>query len=318
MGPTASGKTALGLRLAKRFQGEIVSCDSMQIYEGLSIGTAKPTLEELQTVPHHLVGFCPLERNFSVSDYVTLADQAVKSIWSRGNLPILVGGTGLYARSFLWGIEFEEQGKKDEIRKELWQQAKERGISPLYEQLKELDPKAAEKIHPHNEKRVLRALEFYKATGMLFSAQEERSRSRPPKYCFFLLCLFFRDRQKLYDRIDRRVDLMLKQGLLAEAEAFYHLVRKLGKQPTAAQAIGYKELFPYFAGEVSLEEAVESLKRESRRYAKRQLTWFSKEKEALALYVDECENEEELFEKAVGLLNSEGFWEEKGAKASEQ
>ncbi len=318
VGPTASGKTALGIRLAKEFQGEIVSCDSMQIYEGLSIGTAKPTPEELSAVPHHLVGICPLDREFSVSDYVILAEQAVTSVWSRGKLPILVGGTGLYARSFLWGIEFEEQGRKEEIRKKLWRQAEEEGILPLYERLKRLDPKAAEKIHPHNEKRVLRALEFYEATGMLFSAQEERSRARPPKYRFSMLCLFYRDRQKLYDRIDRRVDLMLEQGLLEEAEAFYHVVMKSAKKTTAAQAIGYKELFPYFSGEISLEEAVESLKRETRRYAKRQLTWFSREKGALFLYVDEWENEEALFEEAVSLLASENFWEREAAGAGEQ
>ena len=277
VGPTATGKTALGIGLAKQFSGEIVSCDSMQIYRGLPIGTAQPTAEELAQAPHHLVGFLEVGEPFSVSDYVELAGRAIQGIRGRGNLPVLVGGTGLYARSLLRGFPFEEGARDDALRARLFAEAEELGPDALYARLQALDPAGAQGIHPHNVKRVVRALEYCTLSGEPFSKQAERSKAVDAPYRSLLLCLVYRDRQLLYERINKRVDAMLEQGLLAEAEGFFHYCERAGQPPTAAQAIGYKELFPYFRGEASLEEAVGKLKQESRRYAKRQLTWFARE-----------------------------------------
>lgn len=285
-GPTATGKTVLGIALAKRLNGEIVSCDSMQIYQGLKTGTAQPTPEELAQVPHHLVGFLPWEENFSVSDYVHKAGEAIAGICSRGRLPVLVGGTGLYARSLLRGFDFKAEARSGELREKLFREAADLGPEAMHRRLGELDPAAAEAIHPNNVKRVLRALEYCLLSGEPFSQQAARSRQMDPPYNSVMICPVFRDRQKLYDRIDRRVDHMLEDGLLAEAESLYQFCRTLEKPPTAAQSIGYKELFPYFEGQVTFQEAVDSIKRESRRYAKRQLTWFSREPEAKYLYLD--------------------------------
>lgn len=309
-GPTASGKTALGIAVAQRFHGEILSCDSMQIYRGLPIGTAQPSPEELSLVPHHLVGFLDVREPFSVSDYVALASQTIRELASRGKLPVLVGGTGLYARSLLRGFAFEEDCRDEALRRELFRRAEEEGAEALYRELSALDPVSAGEIHPHNVKRVVRALEYCKLSGEPFSAQAERSRSAPAPYHSLLMCLAFRDRRKLYERIDRRVDQMLEQGLLAEAKGFYRLCAQYGAPPTAAQAIGYKELFPYFAGEASLDQAVEALKRESRRYAKRQITWFSREPEAKFLYVDDYSGPQALAEAAFRL--AEEFLKERG------
>lgn len=317
VGPTATGKTALGIQLCQRLGGEIVSCDSMQVYQGLPIGTAQPTQSERAAVPHHLVDFLPVETPFSVSDYVDAAGRAVEDIHRRGKLPVLVGGTGLYARSLLRGFSFEEKGRDEGLRQRLFQEAEELGADALYRRLRQLDPKAAGEIHPHNVKRVVRALEYIQLCGEPFSAQAERSHLAQSPYRYAMLCLSFRDREKLYRRIDLRVDRMLEQGLLEEAEAFFHRCRQGGPVPTAAQAIGYKELFPYFRGEASLEEAVESLKRESRRYAKRQITWFSREERVWFLYVDELEEKgASLLEESLRVLQEEGIV--KGGKGHEQ
>lgn len=311
-GPTASGKTSLGIQLAKAFGGEILSCDSMQIYEKLSIGTAKPTLEEQAEAPHHLIGFCPLQQDFSVSDYVHLADKKVQQVAERGNIPIFVGGTGLYLRSFLRNASFEAAGRDETVRQRLKEEVQQYGMEPIYKRLQEKDPAAAEKIHPHNEKRVLRALEFIETTGMLFSQQEEKNKITPPRYPYRMICLAFRDREKLYSRINQRVDLMMQQGLLEETAYLYELVQKSDKPFTAAQAIGYKELFPYFEGTKTLQEAVETLKQESRRYAKRQITWFSREENCTFLYVDEMKSAEELLQKAIEVFSEDGFLTPKG------
>lgn len=289
-GPTATGKTALGIGLARRFGGEIVSCDSMQIYKGLPIGTAQPTRQELDAAPHHLVGFLDVDEPFSVSDYVALAGDTVREIRGRGRLPILVGGTGLYARSLLRGFSFEEKARDESLRARLFTQPPEE----LYARLQSLDPEGAAEIHPNNGKRVVRALEYCLLTGEPFSRQAARSRQAEPPYRSLLICPTFSDRQLLYQRINRRVDQMLEQGLLKEAEGFYHRCQQGGTPPTAAQAIGYKELFPYFRGEVPLEEAVARVKQESRRYAKRQLTWFAREPEARFLYLDGLSGEQAL------------------------
>ena len=272
VGPTATGKTALGIGLARRFGGEIVSCDSMQIYRGLPIGTAQPDQGELAQAPHHLVGFLDVGVPFSVSDYVNLAGRTITEIAGRGKLPILVGGTGLYARSLLRGFSFEESARDESLREALFRQAEEQGPEALYRRLQEQDPVAAGEIHPHNVKRVIRALEYIQLSGEPFSRQAARSKEAQSPYRYVMLVLGFRDRQKLYQRIDRRVDRMLELGLLREAEDFYRRCKEGGTPPTAAQAIGYKELFPYFAGEVPLEQAVEDIKRESRRNVKRQIT----------------------------------------------
>lgn len=309
VGPTATGKTALAIGLARRFGGEIVSCDSMQIYKGLPIGTAQPEKEELSQAPHHLIAFLDVWEPFSVSDYVSLASRTIAEIDAKGKLPILAGGTGLYARSLLRGFSFEENCRDEALRKRLFQEAESQGSEALYRRLQELDPKAAEEIHPNNRKRVIRALEYCELSGEPFSAQAERSRKVESPYRYQMLCLAYRDRQRLYERIDARVDHMLEKGLLKEAEDFYHLCQSLGSVPTAAQAIGYKELFPYFQGETSLEEAAENIKRESRRYAKRQITWFSREENIEFLFVDELGGSEEVLEESVRVLKRHGFLE---------
>lgn len=315
-GPTATGKTALSIAVARHFGGEIISCDSMQLYRGLPIGTAQPTPDETAQVPHHLVNFLDVTQDFSVSDYVTAAGEKAQEIYAKNKLPVLVGGTGLYARSLLRGFSFEETARDDALRAQLAQQAEELGIQPLYDELKKLDPISAENIHPNNVKRVLRALEYCRLTGEPFSAQAERSQAVQSPYNYLMLCIAYRDRQKLYDRIDLRVDKMLAAGLLDEAKAFYKICKVLATPPTAAQAIGYKELFPYFEGEISLDEATENIKRESRRYAKRQLTWFRREQDAVFIYADDYTSQNQLEEKAIQL--AENFLNESGALPVEQ
>jgi len=307
VGPTATGKTALGIGIAKRFGGEIVSCDSMQIYRGLLIGTAQPSPEELRQVPHHLISFLDVREPFSVSDYVSLAGKTIRSVYAGNKLPVLVGGTGLYARSLLRGFTFEENCKSEELRRELISRSEHEGPEALYRELQELDPAAAREIHPNNVKRVIRALEYSKLAGEPFSAQAERSRHAESPYRYLMFCLSFRDREQLYRRIDSRVDQMLECGLLEEAKSFYQLCESCGTPPTAAQAIGYKELFPYFEGKAALEEAVENIKRESRRYAKRQITWFSREPEARFLYVDDYDSREQLLRECVRMIEESGL-----------
>ncbi len=297
-GPTATGKTALGIGLAQRFQGEIVSCDSMQVYKGLPIGTAQPTPAEQAQAPHHLVGFLEVEEPFSVSDYVRLAGEAVRDICGRGHLPLLVGGTGLYVRSLLGGFAFEEGARDEKLRARLLEEAQRDGPEETHKRLSALDPDAAREIHPRNVKRVLRALEYCLLTGEPFSRQAARSRQAESPYRALLICPVYRDRELLYGRINQRVDKMLEAGLLEEAERFFRRCRQAGTPPTAVQAIGYKELFPYFRGEIPLPEAVERVKRESRRYAKRQLTWFAREPGARYLYLDGLTPEEALSEAA--------------------
>lgn len=306
-GPTATGKTALGIALARTLNGEIVSCDSMQVYKGLEIGTAQPDAGERAAVPHHLVGFLEWDQAFSVSDYVQLAGKAIKETAGRGRQPLLVGGTGLYARSLLKGFSFKEECRSEELRTQLFAQAQESGLEAMHRRLAQLDPQSAEEIHPNNLKRVLRALEYCMLAGEPFSRQTARSREAESPYRYVMFCPTYRDRQKLYDRIDARVEEMLKAGLLPEAKAFYDFCVSAGKLPTAAQSIGYKELFPYFRGETSLEQAVENIKRESRRYAKRQITWFGREQPVRFLYMDELGSTERAVEACLEALRQEGF-----------
>ena len=262
-GPTASGKTSLAIRLALQLGGEVVSADSMQIYRGMEIATAKPTAEELAAVPHHLVSIAEPSVRFSVAQYAPLAHAAIQNIHERGKLPILCGGTGLYIQAVTEHLSYPEVEVNQQFREALQQRSSE----SLYEKLKGIDP--ATRLHSADRKRVIRALELYHSTGMTIAEQNANSRAQPSPYTCRMIFLSARERQTLYDRIDHRVDVMLAQGLLEEAAQW----RKKSTK-TAAQAIGYKELEPYFLGASSLEEAAARLKQETRRYAKRQLSWF--------------------------------------------
>ena len=271
VGPTASGKSALGVALARSFGGEVISADSMQIYKGLDVGTAKVTPEETQGIPHHGVDILPPEQPFSVADFTALAGTLEREISGRGHLPVLVGGTGLYVQSFLYGVRFTAEKTPDGLREQLAAELAEKGPEALYAELQAVDPEAAAAIHPNNHVRVLRALEHYRATGKRLS--EQKAASLPPEkpYRSLILGLDFPERAQLYRRIDGRVDKMMEMGLLEEAKLVYD---NRDRYKTAAQAIGYKEFFPYFEGESELAPCVEKLKQASRNYAKRQLTWF--------------------------------------------
>ena len=271
VGPTATGKTALGVSLAQHFSGEVISCDSMQIYKGLDVGTAKVTPEETCGIPHHGVDILMPDKTFSVADFTAMAAELEQQISARGHLPILVGGTGLYVQSFLYGVRFAEEKAPAGLREQLAAELAEKGGAAMYEQLKQADPEAAAAIHPNNQVRVLRALEHYRATGKKLS--EQKADSLPPErpYRSLVLGLDFPDRADLYRRIDMRVDKMQDAGILQEAE---YVWQNRGTFRTAAQAIGYKEFFPYFEGTAPLEACTEKLKQASRNYAKRQLTWF--------------------------------------------
>ncbi len=270
VGPTASGKTAFAIRLAKKYRGEVVSCDSMQIYKEMNIGTAKPTKEEMEGIPHHMLDFVPPAENYSVADFAEQAGAVIAEILSRGKLPILCGGTGLYVDSLLKGISFAEEVRDEEYRKELKALAEERGVEAVHDLLKKADFQAAEEIHPNNLKRVIRTLEIIKTTGKTKAEYDRDGRGEPP-YDAKIYGMEL-EREELYRRINLRVDLMMEQGLLKEVE---HLLKKgIPMTATSMQAIGYKELVAYLKGEITQLEAVEQIKQESRRYAKRQLTWF--------------------------------------------
>lgn len=293
VGATASGKTDLAVKLAKAVDGEIISADSMQVYKNMPIATAVATKEEQDGVPHHLVEFLDTDQIFSVADFVERAKVLIDEITARGRVPIVAGGTGLFVDSLVKNISFSQVGSNAEIRNELAEKSNEE----LFEKLVELDPKSAEDIHPNNRKRVIRALELC-MSGTSKTEQNENSMLIDSPYDALYIGIGYRDRQKLYDRINKRVDLMLDAGLENEAR------QMLGKQGlTARQAIGYKELQPYIDGNITLDEAVEGLKRETRRYAKRQLTWFRRNENINWLYADEM-SRDELVEKAVDLAKN--------------
>ena len=274
VGPTASGKSALAIELAKRFDGEIICCDSMQIYKQMNIGTAKPNEDEIAEVPHHLFDFADPMQSFSCADYIPLAREIVDDIVSRGKLPVFCGGTGLYLDRFLSGAEFESTDVDEDFRREMNAFAAEHGNEALHDKLREVDPASADEIHPNNVKRVIRALEIHKTSGKTKSELDRASKSFESNYEAVQIGLKYENREVLYDRINLRVDKMMQAGLLEETREllesgiFEH-------NATAAQAIGYKELLSYFAGDKALIDAVEDLKMATRRYAKRQMTWFS-------------------------------------------
>ncbi len=270
VGPTAVGKTALSIRLAKKYNGEIINGDSMQVYAGLDIGTAKVTEEEAEGIPHHLLDIVPVERDYTASDFKRDAREAIESILAKGKLPIVVGGSGLYIEGLLFDMQFGGVSAEDPgYRKQLEAELERTDAMHIWNQLQEKDPAAAEQIHPNNSRRVIRALEVIHFSGKRFSDQADREAD--PHYDALLIGLDT-DRAILYERINRRVDLMVAGGLVEEAKALFD--RKLPFKAQATRGIGYKEWFGYFNGEATFEESAELLKQNSRRYAKRQLTWF--------------------------------------------
>jgi len=278
-GPTASGKTALSIELAKKINGEIVSCDSMQIYREMNIGTAKPSKEEMQGIKHYLIDVVLPEERYSVSDYKRDAKNAIKEIIKKGKKPIIVGGTGLYLDSLIYEIEYPKIEFDEKYRLELEERVKKEGLEQLYKEAKEIDSQAIEKISENDKKRILRILEIYHATGKNKTEQEIESRKKEVEYDYHVYAISW-DRQKLYDRINTRVDLMIEQGLIEEVK---HILENYEKFPTAMQGLGYKEVVEYLNGIYSKEEMIEKIKMETRRYAKRQLTWFRKNKQTIWL-----------------------------------
>lgn len=302
VGPTASGKTRLGVALAKRLDGEVISADSMQVYKGMTVGTAKPTQEEMEGVPHHLLDFLDPGEAFSVAAWCDLAREKIAEITGRGKLPILVGGTGLYISSLLNHIQFAPLQSDPALREELQKRAEKEGGEGLLEELRSFDPSSASALHPNNLGRIIRAIEVYRLTGVPMSRQQQEARAKPSPYHPAVVGLAFRDRALLYERIDRRVDEMLENGLCEEAREIY---RSGGK--TALQAIGYKELFPYFEGECSLTQAADKLKMETRRYAKRQMTWFKREQWVHWLYLDDERNFQAIADEAAKWVEMQGL-----------
>ena len=272
VGPTASGKTKMGVALAKRFNCEVVSVDSMQIYRGMAIGTAAPTTEEMEGIPHHMIGVADPAESWSVSRFTEEADRCIQDILRRGKLPVLVGGTGLYLDALVRGQTFAAGQQGGAVRLALQQRLAREGAAALLEELAAIDPETAARLHLRDEKRILRALEVYRETGETISEHDRKSREMPDRYDALYIGLSFRDRQELRDRIDRRVDIMVEQGLLDEVQQL--LTGGLPRDATALQAIGFKQFLAVADGTAAVADAVEEVKLRSRQYAKRQLTWL--------------------------------------------
>ena len=277
-GPTASGKTALSIELAKKINGEIISSDSMQIYKDMNIGTAKPTVEEMDGIPHYLLDFVSPDTRYSVAEFQKDATEKIEEILKKGKTPIIVGGTGLYVDSLIYGIEYQDIKLDEQYRNQLENIAEQEGLDKLYEEAQKIDPEAMQKISRNDKKRIIRVLEIYKATGKTKTQQELESRQEV-KYDYKVFAINM-EREKLYDRINRRVDIMIDQGLIEEVE---NLVKKYKEFPTAMQGLGYKEVVEYIENKVTKEEMIEKIKMETRRYAKRQITWFKKNKQTIWL-----------------------------------
>lgn len=282
-GPTASGKTALAVALCRQFDGEVISADSMQVYDHLQVGTARPTTEEMQGIPHHLMGFLPPSASYSVARYAAAAHETIADVARRGKLPVLCGGTGLYIGAVVDNLHYQDQPADRAVRDELNRRAEAEGGAALLAELATIDPVTAARLHPNDRGRIVRALEIYRTTGRTITEQNAASRQVPSPYNVCGLRLDFHDRAVLYDRIDRRVGMMLEQGLLEEAV----WLRSQTCADTIRQAIGYKELDPYFDGTVTLEAAADALRQGTRRYAKRQLSWFRHQPWMTPLYVDD-------------------------------
>ena len=298
-GPTASGKTALSILLAKEMDGEIVSCDSMQVYKDMDIGTAKPTLEEQAGIPHHMLSVAEPWEDFSVSRYCAMADPIVEDILRRGKSPIIVGGTGLYMDALIRGNAFApcpSTGRREELEA----LAASQGIEAVIERLRAVDPGSAARLHPSDQKRIIRAMEVYLETGMTITEHNRKTQEIPPKYHPIRFALTDRQRQTLYDRIDRRVDTMVEAGLIEEIQGL--LARGIPEKCTAMQAIGYKEFVAALHGACSLEEAAGQVKQSSRRYAKRQLTWFRRNPENIWLIREDGQTSMEILDSARQYL----------------
>ena len=290
VGPTASGKTGLGIALAKHFDGEVISADSMQIYTDMHIASAAPDSSETDGVPHHLVEFLPYGSSYTVADYVKAAREKIEDITSRGKLPIIVGGTGLYINSLINNVEFVEQETDILLRERITQEFENLGGEKMLERLERIDPIAASKLHANDKRRIIRAFEIYESTGNTKTFNDELSIKNESPYKCCMIGISYCDREKLYERINTRVDLMIENGLLTEARVAFE--KNLGGG--AVQAIGHKEFFDYFKGVLSYDESVENLKRSTRRYAKRQLTWFNKDSRINWIYKDETTNFEDV------------------------
>ena len=303
-GPTASGKTALSIALAKMLGGEVVSADSMQLYRGMDIGTAKPTAAEMDGVPHHMLDILEPGEPFSVALYAKRAGEWVEDIRARGKAPIVCGGTGLYIDGLLRGTEFQPLPEDGALRQRLEAQWEQFGAEALLSRLREIDPETGARLHPNDKRRILRALEVYECTGEPLSVHDRRSRAQKPRFTAVRLGLTARERRVLYDRIDRRVDVMLARGLEEEVRRLQTAGKLTG---TAAQAIGYKEFAEYFAGERTLEETADLIRQKSRNYAKRQLTWFRRDPGVHWIELEENEGAAEALQKATNFLQAEAY-----------
>ena len=278
-GPTASGKSKLAVELAKKINGEIISADSMQIYKDMNIGTAKITNQEMQGIKHYLIDFISPEQRYSVSSFKKDAEDAIEKILSNGKTPIIVGGTGLYIDSLIYGIEFQDEKIDTKYREELNKIAEIEGLEKLYKKAQKIDPEAMAKISANDRKRIIRVLEIYHKTGKTKTEQEKESRKNEVKYNYKVFAITI-PREKLYERINKRVDQMLEQGLIEEVEK---ILEKYSYFPTAMQGLGYKEVIEYLENKITKEEMIEKIKKETRHYAKRQITWFKKNKETIWL-----------------------------------
>ena len=305
VGPTACGKTKMGVLLARHYDGEVVSVDSMQIYRGMAFGTAAPTPEETEGIPHHMVAVADPAEKWSVARFTEAADACIQDILRRGKLPILVGGTGLYLDAIISGLTFAPGEAGGAVRKELEAQLAREGIAPLWEELEQVDPEAAARLHIADEKRILRALEVYRETGCTISEHNRRTAALPRRYDPIYIGLAFRDRSDMRDLIDRRVDAMMDAGLLGEVQAL--LEQGVPRTSTAFQAIGYKELLSAVDGQVPLEEAVAEIKLRSRQYAKRQLTWLRRNQDIHWIYWEKERNFADALRIATEILSAQGL-----------
>lgn len=305
VGATASGKTALGVEIAKAFGGEVISADSMQIYEGLDIATAKPTAEEMQGIPHHLISVLPPDHPCSVAEYVEKARVRIAEIHAKHKLPVIVGGTGLYIDSLLDNIQFPDIPADDALRRSLYAEAETLGNEAMHSRLMQCDPETAARLHANNLRRIVRALEVFALTGIPLSEHARRSRAVPPPWEILRLGIGFAEREVQYARIRARVDAMVRQGLTDEVRAEFESSRR---RDTAAMAIGYKELLPWLAGEEPLEAGIARIKQETCRYAKRQGTWFRRNDQINWILRDEICGERGIFDFAKKIMEKRGFY----------
>ena len=303
-GPTSVGKSALSIKLAKAVDGEIISADSMQVYRHMDIGTAKIKPDQMQGVPHYLIDEFMPDEEFNVVLFQQLAKNYMKQIYDKNKVPILVGGTGFYIQAVLYDIDFTKNEADTSYRMELEEIVREGGKDQLFDMLKEIDPESAKAIHPNNIKRIIRALEYAKLTGERISThnEEQRSKESPYQFCYFVLN---RERSKLYEGINQRVDLMLEEGLLKEVKSLADM--GYTKDMVSMQGLGYKEILAYYNGDYSLEKAIEILKRDTRHYAKRQLTWFKREKDVQWINKDDFEDEDSILNHMLATLKEKGI-----------